>query len=72
MKHRPTGFVLNAIRNEVPGGVELAEEAARCPKTLRVTDTQFKFLAKFDLIRYHGALVTLAGTSIIVENSTDA
>lgn len=72
MKHRPTGYILNTMRNEVPGGVELASDAAKCPQTLRVTDTQFKFLAKFDLLSYHGALVTLAGTSIIVENSTDA
>ncbi len=69
MKHRPSTFTLNVLRNEVPGGVELAEEAARGPKVLQVTDTQFKFMSKFDLIDDYGNLLTLKGSSIIVESS---
>lgn len=72
MKHRPTTYVLNVMRNEVPGGVELADEAARAPKTLQVTDTQMKFMKKQGLIDDHGNLLTLTGTSIILEQSTDA
>lgn len=69
MKHRPTTYTLNVMRNEVPGGVELANEAARGPKTLQVSDTQFKFMKKLSLIDDHGNLLTLSGTSIILEKS---
>lgn len=72
MKHRPTTYTLNLLRNEVPGGVELAEEAARAPQTLHVTDTQMKFMKKNGLVDDHGNLLTLTGTSIILEQSTDA
>jgi len=67
MKHRATTFVLNVLRNEVPGGVALADEVAKNPKVLRVEPTQLKFMDKFDLINHHGTLMTLSGTSIIVE-----
>lgn len=69
MKHRPSTYVLNQLRNEVPGGVELADEAARAPQTLHVTDTQFKFVRKLGLVADHGNLLTLMGTSIILEKS---
>jgi len=67
MKHRPSTYVLNQLANEVPGGVELADEARKAPQILRVTDTQLKFMKKLDLIDYHGSLMTLSMSSIIVE-----
>lgn len=67
MKHRPTSFLLNVLRNDVPGGVELADEAAKAPETLRVTPTQRQFMVKLDLLDYYGGLETLSGTSIRVE-----
>lgn len=67
MKHRANTYVLNTLANEVPGGVALADEARKSPEVLRVEPTQLKFMDKFDLINHHGSLMTLAGTSIIVE-----
>lgn len=67
MKHRPSGILLNTLANEVPGGVELAKEARKLPEVLRVTDTQLKFMRKFDIVTDHGGLLTLAGSSVRVE-----
>lgn len=67
MKHRPSGLTLNTLANEVPGGAELAKEAAKLPEVLRVTDTQLKFMRKFELVVDHGGLVTLPGSSVRVE-----
>lgn len=67
MKHRPTGFVLNTLANEVPGGAALVEEVRKTPEVLRVEPTQLKFMDKFGLIDHHGALMTLAGSSIRIE-----
>ena len=67
MRHRPSGGVLIELANEVPGGAELADEARRGPETLRVTETQFKFMRKMALLDFHGELVTLRGSSIRIE-----
>jgi hypothetical protein len=67
VKHRANSYVLNQLRNEVPGGVELADEAAKSPEMLRVTPTQRQFMVKLDLIDYYGGLETLSQTSIRLE-----
>lgn len=69
MKHRPTGYLLNQLRNEVPGGAALADEVIKAPELVRVTPTQLKFMDKLDLIDYYGGLMTLASTSIRVEST---